>query len=176
MNRCDEGRRPVSPSTAHPRSTMSDDPDGVYRPLFGLGNLPGHTVIGLSDVMSMAWRLLAPTWRNEILFVALDDHWRSQPMVIIVRELPSVPELLESFLTWAAPTGELIPELLAMRRLICVSSVVPFMIEPAFDWCECDDSARRAGVELVEWVALAPRSTLLPRVAAGVGTRWPVAS
>lgn len=154
---------------------MSDHAAGEPVRPFATSTLPGQTVIALSDVMSLASRLLTPTWRNEALLVALDDQWRSQPVVTIVAELPSVPELLESFLTWAAPSGQDIPELLAMRRLICVSSVVPFIIEPAFDWYECDASATRAGVELVEWVAVAPRATVLPRVVAGVASRWPLA-
>jgi hypothetical protein len=152
---------------------MSDHP-GEEGLRFGTRTRPGQPIIGLADMMSMSSRLLAPTWRNEVLLVALDDHWRSQPLVTIVTESPSVPELLELFLTWAAPSGQRIPELLAMRRLICVSSLVPFLIDPGFDWCECDAWATRAGVQLVEWVALAPHSTVLPRVMAEASTRWPV--
>lgn len=137
---------------------------------------PGFPVTSLIDMMPLAGRLLMPQWRNEVVLVALDDQWRSRPGVTVVREVPSAPELLEHLLEWSAPTGQRVCDLLEMRRVVCVSSQVPFRIDPGFDWFDCDAAASRAGVHLVEWIALTPRSTTLPRAQAGVESRWPSAA
>lgn len=134
---------------------------------------PGYSVTTLADVMPLAARLVMPQWRNEVVLVALDDQWRSRPGVTVVRETPSTPALLEHLLEWSAPTGQRLCDLLEMRRIVCVSSQVPFRIDPGFDWFDCDAAAAKAGVQLVEWIALAPHATTLPRAHAGVESRWP---
>jgi hypothetical protein len=135
---------------------------------------PGTKVTNLDTLIPMSARFIPSIWQNEVLLLALDEQWRSRPAVTLIHDAPSVPELLEQLFTWASPSGEVAPHLLDMTRVVCVSSHVPFRIGPDFDWFDCDDHAKNAGVHLVEWIALAPDATLLPREMAGVPSRWPV--
>lgn len=142
--------------------------------LFGDLIAPGTALRDLASVMPLAAATVAESWRNEAVLVALNDQWLSQPGLTVISEVPSIPELFEHLLTWCDPTGRSVPELLNMRQVVCLSSQVPFRIDPEFDWFDCDALARRAGVHLVEWIALYPHSTVLPRSAAGAASRWPI--
>ncbi len=134
---------------------------------------PGTAITSLEALMPLAGMAMGSSWHNEAVLVALDQHWRSVPKLIMITDAPSMPELLESLLTWHDPMGRGIPRLLDMRRVACVSRGIPFRIDPSFDWFDCDDTAAGAGVQLVEWIALEPHATLLPRRLAGVSARWP---
>jgi hypothetical protein len=142
--------------------------------LFGDLITPGTALRDLASVMPLAAAAVAASWRNEAVLVALNDSWQSQPGLTVICDVPSIPELFEHVLTWCDPGGRSVPELLNMSKVVCLSSQVPFRIDPEFDWFECDALARRAGVHLVEWIALYPHSTVLPRTVAGVAARWPV--
>lgn len=145
-----------------------------HNSLFGDLISPGTTLRDLASVMPLAAAAVAASWRNEAVLVALNHTWHSQPGLTVISDVPSIPELFEHVLAWRDPTGRRVPELLNMRKVVCLSSQVPFRIDPEFDWFECDSLAEQAGVQLVEWIALHPHFTMLPRAQAGVISRWPV--
>jgi hypothetical protein len=142
--------------------------------LFGDLITPGTPLRDLASVMPLAAAAVTASWRNEAVLVSLDDTWHSQPGLTVISDIPSIPELFEHVLTWCDPVGRSVPELLNMSKVVCLSSQVPFRIDPEFDWFDCDATAQRAGVQLVEWIALHPHSTVLPRTVASVASRWPV--
>ena len=140
---------------------------------FGERLAPGRRLDSLQSFMPLAAQMAGPAERRETALISLDRQWRTQPAITVVGEVPSVPALFETLLTWNDGHGCALPELLDMHRLICVSSGVPFRIDAAFDWFDCDHTATQVGVHLVEWIALDQRCSSLPRIAAGVQHRWP---
>ena len=134
---------------------------------------PGSRIMSLEHLLPLAAMAMGPSWRNEAVLVALDRQWRSLPKLIVITDVPSMPELLDTLLTWTDPSGRSVPQLLDMARVACISRGIPFRIDPSFDWFDGDDIASTAGVQLVEWISLEPHATLLPRRLAGIAPRWP---
>lgn len=134
---------------------------------------PGSTVMSLEALTPLAAMAVGSSWHNEAVLVGMDHRWRCLPKLIMVTDVPSMPELLETLLTWTDTLGRHTPHPLGMQRVACVSRGVPFRIDPSFDWFDCDAAASAARVQLVEWIALDPHSTLLPRRLAGMASRWP---
>jgi len=141
---------------------------------FGDVVAPGSPLRSLDDLVPLAALAAGTAWRNEVVLVPLDRRWRSTSALTMITEVPSVPELFETFLDRRDPAGRSVPTLLDMHRVVCIAIGVPYRIGAAFDWFDCDASAVGAGVHLVEWISLEPHHTALPRVAAGVASRWPL--
>lgn len=140
---------------------------------FGEPLWPGTRLVNPDVLIPFAARVLGPADRSQALILALDRHWLSQPGIMLIGDVPSLPQLVESLVDWRDSQGRLLAEELDMHRMICVTNGVPFRIDPAFDWFDCDAATARAGVQLVEWIALDAHTTTLPRSLAGVASRWP---